>query len=174
MLLIPSDAVSIWGLGDARLAQKTQMTKLANRFLGTEDILPVLVIDQLKWKTTPYTSSIAIAMVFWPYPPQRNSKLALVSPFSVLCLYSFHPHPYLGQMHDLPKWFVWPKYGKNESATKIGLGMGEICTRLPYREPRRHLLVEKWLASKSCHNSHFAMVSKTWHQSDDAWSSIWL
>ena len=58
------------------------------------------------------------------------------------------------------------------SVTKIGLGMGEICTRLPYREPRRHLLVEKWLASKSCHNSHFAMVSKTWHQSDDAWSSI--
>ena len=107
MLLIPSEAVSIWGLGDARLAQKTQMTKMVNRFLGTEDILPVLVIDQLKWKTTPYTSSIAIAMVFWPYPPQRNSKLALVSPFSVLCLYSFHPHPYLGQIHELPKWFVW-------------------------------------------------------------------
>ena len=36
-----------------------------------------------------------------------TSELALVSPFSVLCLYSFHPHPYLGQIHELPKWFVW-------------------------------------------------------------------
>ena len=100
-------------------------------------------------------------MVFWPYPPQRNSKLALVSPFSVLCLYSFHPHSYLGQIHELPKWFVWvwPKLASEWEK------FASNCHIVSF------VLI---FLLKSGSHQKVAVVSKKWHQSDDAWSSIWL